>query len=370
MKGVTFDSEQNELQKAAEAENDEGGGNVSSVGSSLSSSDEELQAVPAGVTIKTHKKNVKSTDTTRTADTVDTQVTNNSAGEAPPVEISSPESGAVYMTTEDLLKQRMLCFVFVDSELFTDVLHPVESGIIIFSIVSGVLAKKGRIEVLLDDGYWPSFSTTKSRSVNAQWQTVGEGFLKELDFGRVWLRLNEAEEGEKDDIIAEYKSDAKDFLLNSLVHRIYLDAQHHVLNTCFPQNEPHVFKLTNADDEDKYASTVTIEARYVPVPVTLEPRESINSESYAFLSLAFAFNTATDQGTLRVDIISATDLPAADRSGKSLYSARERLLIQPLPKANLIHLPCSPSMIRRCSSLRPRRRRSTPNGTRPSWFLW
>ena len=68
----------------------------------------------------------------------------------------------------------------------------------------------------MDDGYWPCFSTTKARSTNAQWDYVGEGFLKEIDFGRVWLRLNEANEGEKDDIIAEWKGDAKPFLQATL----------------------------------------------------------------------------------------------------------------------------------------------------------
>ena len=48
-------------------------------------------------------------------------------------------------------------------------------------------------------------------------QQVGEGFVKELDFGRVWLRLNENDEGEKDDIIAEWKDDAKAFLMSTLV---------------------------------------------------------------------------------------------------------------------------------------------------------
>jgi hypothetical protein len=69
----------------------------------------------------------------------------------------------------------------------------------------------------LDDGYWPCFTTVKSRSTQAQWESVGEGFVKELDFGRVWLRLNEADEGEKDDIIGEWKSDTKAFLQSSLV---------------------------------------------------------------------------------------------------------------------------------------------------------
>lgn len=83
--------------------------------------------------------------------------------------------------------------------------------------MSGDLTKKGRLEVLLDDGYWPCFSTVKSRGSRAEWGHVGEGFLKELDFGRVWLRLNTADEGEKDVIVAEWKGDAKPFLQAALV---------------------------------------------------------------------------------------------------------------------------------------------------------
>ena len=81
--------------------------------------------------------------------------------------------------------------------------------------------KKGRLEVLLDDAYWPAFSTVRARSSHAQWEYIGEGFVKELDFGRVWLRLNEADEGDKDDVIAEYKGDAKKFLDDALVSHVY-----------------------------------------------------------------------------------------------------------------------------------------------------
>lgn len=79
------------------------------------------------------------------------------------------------------------------------------------------MRKKARLEVLLDDAYWPAFSTVRARSTNVDWQYIGEGFIKELDFGRVWLRLNEADEGDKDQIIAEYKGEAKDFLKQTLV---------------------------------------------------------------------------------------------------------------------------------------------------------
>ena len=98
-----------------------------------------------------------------------------------------------------------------------DPIHATESGVIIFNVISGQLHKKGRLEVLLDDAYWPAFSTVRARSAHARWEYIGEGFIKELDFGRVWLRLNVADEGEKDDIIAEYKGDAKKFLDQALV---------------------------------------------------------------------------------------------------------------------------------------------------------
>ncbi|KAG6910551.1 hypothetical protein DXG01_009501 [Tephrocybe rancida] len=156
-----------------------------------------------------------------------------------------------------------------------------QSGIIVFNVVSGQLSKKGRLEVLLDEGYWPCFSTTKARSTHAQWDSTGEGFIKEIDFNRVWLRLNAADEGDKDDVIAEWKGDAKAFLQTTL-------------------SGVQTFKLTNGDGEDEATSTIQIEARYIPVPVRLEPRESMNN-----------------QGVLRVELVDAQKLRAADRGGKS-----------------------------------------------------
>lgn len=41
------------------------------------------------------------------------------------------------------------------------------------------------------------------------------------------------------------------------------------------QDEPAKFALL--DEDEKVVATVEIEARYVPVPVTLEARESVNS---------------------------------------------------------------------------------------------
>lgn len=73
--------------------------------------------------------------------------------------------------------------------------------------------------MLLDDGYWPAFSTVRSRSTNAEWEYIGEGFIKEMDFSRVRIRLNVADEGDKDEIIGEWKGESKVFLSQSMVRQ-------------------------------------------------------------------------------------------------------------------------------------------------------
>ncbi|KAF9023422.1 tricalbin [Hymenopellis radicata] len=242
LKGIKFDGHTNEMQRAAnqELDGEDGGVATDNDKSSMSSSDEEIQAVPPGVTINgvhRHTRNAKSTDTTATTATKATAVSQ---------EEKKPEEG-IEMSHDELLTH--------------------QSGIIIFNVVSGQLAKKARVEVLLDDGYWPCFSTNRARSTKAQWEYVGEGFLKELDFGQVWLRLNEADEGDKDDIIAEWRGDAKDFLKATMIG-------------------PQTFTLTGTDDPDRTSM--------------LEPRESINN-----------------QGVLRLDLLYGRDFVAADRGGKS-----------------------------------------------------
>ncbi|EUC66897.1 tricalbin-3 protein, putative [Rhizoctonia solani AG-3 Rhs1AP] len=180
-------------------------------------------------------------------------------------EISPDEHKAegVQMSTEELLNN--------------------QSGVLVFNIIEGQIFKKARLEVLLDDGHWPVFATEK-RNSQAHWDQVGEGFIKELDFARVWLRLNENDEGEKEDIIAEFKLDAKQFLEEALAG-------------------PATFTLSGQDG--KNASTVRIRAKYVPVEIKLDPRESISS------------TFSTDMGVLYVELVDGRNIHGANRSGKS-----------------------------------------------------
>ncbi|KAI0308025.1 tricalbin [Multifurca ochricompacta] len=277
LQGLTFESGPNEFQSTMEGvdgDNDVNG----DVASSSSSSSGEGESVDRGITVtepigmpKGHAKNQQSADTTRTAVSTNGTEASKTVGSR---EGSSSSEKSDLVVGGDSTKHEDEGIEISKDELLT-----YQSGIIIFHVKSGELSKKGRLEVLLDDGYWPAFSTTRALGHRAAWQHVGEGFLKELDFGRVWLRLNEADEGEKDDIFGEWKGDAKSFLSQTL-------------------GTPAKFQLVNRDD--RVTGTVEIETRYVPVPVVLEPRESINN-----------------QGSLRISLLTGHDVPAVDRGGKS-----------------------------------------------------
>ncbi|KAF8898443.1 C2 domain-containing protein [Infundibulicybe gibba] len=257
LRGVKFDSSGNQLQRAAEESQDEDGGIVDT--GSISSSDEEAQAVPVGITVKPKRDRAKSqsVDTTKSRKSVRTEDSDKTASS--PRDVEEPVEAGVDMEMDELLTQ--------------------QSGVIVFNVISGQLARKARLEVLLDDGYWPSFTTVKSSSTSAKWEYVGEGFVKELDFGKVWLRLNETDDDEKEAIVAEWKGDAKAFLQSTMTG-------------------PQKFVLHGNDDRP--SSSVMIEARYVPVPVKLEARESVNN-----------------QGVLRVDLLNGQEIRGVDRGGKS-----------------------------------------------------
>lgn len=72
--------------------------------------------------------------------------------------------------------------------------------------------------------------------------------------------------------------------------------------------------LSLADGTNR--SVIKISARYVPVDIVLEPRESINSER-GRVTVVGSSTDQIDMGVLRVELIGAKNLVGADRSGKS-----------------------------------------------------
>lgn len=104
--------------------------------------------------------------------------------------------------------------------------YGIESGILAIQVIAGRLAKKGRLEVLVDESYWPAFGTERSRSTHQTWDQIGEVFIRELDFSRLTLRLNENDDGDKDEVFAEYKLDTRELLEASLVsHALLIQSQ-------------------------------------------------------------------------------------------------------------------------------------------------
>jgi Ca2+-dependent lipid-binding protein len=225
LKNFEFSAGGNAIQKATDDANGDAGSIADGGGGSVSSSDVEAEAVPAGITTRgplgakrkeNHVKNAESTDTSSSADANgDANSIIESSGES---EGKGKSEKGVVVSKEELMQHGTL-----------DVLHDFqtltvgsESGIIVFNITNAQLTRKARLEVLLDDAYWPAFTTPMARSHHVRLDYTGEGFIKELDFGRVWLRLNEADEGTKDDIIAEWKEDAKKFLQEAMVRSMSL----------------------------------------------------------------------------------------------------------------------------------------------------
>ncbi|SJX65421.1 related to TCB3-protein localized to membranes, bud-enriched [Sporisorium reilianum f. sp. reilianum] len=155
-----------------------------------------------------------------------------------------------------------------------------QSGIFVFNILQGSLPqhkKNARLEVLFDDGYWPAYTTEKARTSHHTWDEVGESVVKELDWSKFLLKLRTGD-GD-DDVFAEFAGNTKDVLEKAL-------------------NSQYEFRLQNSAGAQ--VASVVMECRYIPINLHLEPVESINN-----------------QGFLRVDLISARNLRAADRGNRS-----------------------------------------------------
>ncbi|KAL8731971.1 MAG: hypothetical protein Q9166_003103 [cf. Caloplaca sp. 2 TL-2023] len=159
-----------------------------------------------------------------------------------------------------------------------------ESGLLIFKLLEGNLAHSDvRVEVVMDDMVFPSFSSAKVKSKHTQFGETGDAFVRELDFSKITLRLREktdkkGEEDKSDTTAAKLTGSTMDTLLRCL-------------------NKPTELVLKGSDGS---VSRIRVTLKYIPVKMQLDPSESINN-----------------QGNLRVDILDADDLPAADRNGFS-----------------------------------------------------
>ncbi|KAI5478145.1 hypothetical protein MNV49_005409 [Pseudohyphozyma bogoriensis] len=225
-----------------------------------------------------HLKSVSFHEPVSDAVVEEEEETESSGGTSPtsPTSGTTPANGSTYEEAKETKEEDPNEGIVIPR---ADLLRA-QSGILAFQILSGKLSRKGaRVEILFDDGYWPTYSTEPARSTHAVFDEIGESFIRELDYSQVIIKLNTAEKETREDVIASSTID-----------------MNHFLEMCL--DKPYSFALTDAAGGNR--NSVTIMAKYVPVDIQLDLRESVNNS-----------------GNLRLEILDGSDLPAADRSGKS-----------------------------------------------------
>ncbi|KAJ2907046.1 putative c2 domain-containing protein [Zalerion maritima] len=158
-----------------------------------------------------------------------------------------------------------------------------ESGLLIFKLMEAEMPRGDtHLEVYVDDMAFPSYISSVAKEKRHKFSEIGDCFIRELDWSRLTLKVREKGErqgdSDKDKTLARLQGNTLDTLKQCL-------------------NNPTVLKMK---DDDGKISTVKISLKYLPVKMQLDPSESINN-----------------MGSLRVDLIDAEGLPAADSNGKS-----------------------------------------------------
>ncbi|KAH9999565.1 tricalbin [Xylariaceae sp. FL0662B] len=159
-----------------------------------------------------------------------------------------------------------------------------ESGFLIFKLLEAEMPKSGtHLEIYVDDIPYPSYISSTAKHKIHKFDEIGDCFIRELEFSRLSLKVKEkhekpGDERDEEHTVARLNGNTLDTLKQCL-------------------NNPTVLRLR---DEENRAAAVKVSLKYIPVKMALDPSESINN-----------------MGNLRVDVLDATNLPAADSNGKS-----------------------------------------------------
>ncbi|KAK5129911.1 hypothetical protein LTR08_002712 [Meristemomyces frigidus] len=158
-----------------------------------------------------------------------------------------------------------------------------ESGLLVFKVLEGQLAHTNTfLEVVMDDNLFPAYTSAKARTQTFSFNEHGDAMVRELDLSRITLRLVSEPNIKGDDDEAAPKAKITGPTLETL-------------KRCL--DTPTVIALKDGQGRE---SKVTVSMRFLPIKMQLDASESFNNS-----------------GTLRVDVLDAADLPAADRNGFS-----------------------------------------------------
>ncbi|CEP61687.1 Tcb3p LALA0_S03e08548g [Lachancea lanzarotensis] len=150
----------------------------------------------------------------------------------------------------------------------------VNSGVLNYQILRGKLSKQSaHLQVLFDDIATPASTSMKSRAGEVV-PDSGSCFIRDLNHSRITLRLSKnSKPKDLSDILAEQSFSVKELLEKGI-------------------KNPTVVKAQGSDIEMRFL--------YSPAEAPLSPNESIE-----------------DTGILKLNIISASDVPSHDRNNKS-----------------------------------------------------
>lgn len=127
--------------------------------------------------------------------------------------VPNGESNSLQLSKDEVLKHGKCCPPLRN---LTD--HAPEHGILVIRVFAGKVAHKGRLEVLLDENYWPVYSTDRTHGHNlGEWNQTAECFIRELSFSQISIRMNRADETDRDEIDSEVQFSTKDLVDMSLV---------------------------------------------------------------------------------------------------------------------------------------------------------
>lgn len=134
----------------------------------------------------------------------------------------------------------------------------------------------------MDDMLYPAYSTQKIKTATYNFNETGDAMVREIDLSRITLRLVSAVDKKGEDDGDDIKAKVVGQTLDTLRRCLYTPTQ---------------ISLKGKDGRE---SKITVSMRYLPVKMQLDPSESFNNA-----------------GNVRVEVLDAADLPAADRNGKS-----------------------------------------------------
>lgn len=153
------------------------------------------------------------------------------------------------------------------------------SGILGFIINSVEGAGDGNyLRISFDKAMYPSYTSNRLKSGKCKLVETGETMIRELEWSSTNIEIVPKANSKTEDAVARLNIPTYKLLQNSY-------------------GADRVLKLTGRGNGQ---IKVTLRTRYFPIVMELDPVESINN-----------------QGSLRIDVLDAADLPPADRSGKS-----------------------------------------------------